>query len=448
MESAKKVSWYQFKWEKEALGVPIQWFLPCAALVVLSLIMGWLPSDGFVRSIAVLLAVGGTLSWIGGVTPLIRAVGGKLILPLFGSMILSKMGAFPDTAAACADLLMNNGFQMFFVASIVVGTIFATDSKLLRASSLRYLPVLLISQVFALLFAFLATKVTGRSFYEAVFFVAAPCMAGGTSGAITTLPALYSSVLGQDMSALAGTLYATAMLGTYISFAMVVLMKILANSFPKLMDNGNGELLKRDAERVNEAQKNMISYPKSTSYYGDLIGGLFISLVVMALGSIMSQFIPQIVYIAWALIIALLLKILRLVPDSLSAKAYCWSQFSQDYLVIITVTAIGLASSGGGSLSSVLSGSTIIIIVLSFLGAIVGAMIAAVIFGLYRYEATLTAAMCACNIGASGDIQMLATSDRMNLLAFATISTRIGGAMMLIEISLLFPWAARLAGMI
>ena len=158
-----------------------------------------------------------------------------------------KTGILPETASDSANLLMNNGFQMFFVASIVVGTILATDSKLLKASALRYLPVLLLVQVFALAFAFLSSLITGKSFYEAVFFIAAPCMAGGTSSAITTLPALYSSVLQPDMSTMSGTLFATAMLGTYLALVIVIIMKILANNFPKLMGNGQGELLRNES---------------------------------------------------------------------------------------------------------------------------------------------------------------------------------------------------------
>lgn len=446
-DKKERLKWYQLKKVTQIFGMHVKYFLPLSVVVLAALLMGCLPADGFVQSFVVLMAVGGLLSWIGSVVPLIRSIGGKLILPMFGAVILTKTGILPETASESANLLMNNGFQMFFVASIVVGTILATDSKLLKASSLRYLPVLLLVQIFALAFAFLASLITGKSFYEAVFFVAAPCMAGGTSGAITTLPALYSSVLNTDMSTMSGSLFATAMLGTYIALAIVIVMKILANNFPKLTGNGQGELIRNESAEITEAKKNMTVFPNSTDDYGDLVGGLFISLAVTVIGAIFSNFIPNVVYIAWAIIIVILVKIFGLVPDDLCKKANCWSQFSQEYLIIIMCTAIGMSSSGGVSLSSVLSPTIIIILLMTFVGAILGAMVGAKLFGLYRYETAITAAMCSCNIGASGDVQMLAVTERMDLLPFATISTRIGGAMMLIEISILFPMVVRALGL-
>lgn len=445
-EDKERLKWYQLKKVSRVFGIHIKYFLPMSIFVIVALMMDSLPADGFVQSIVVLIAVGGLMSWIGSVVPLIRSIGGKLIFPMFGTIILMKTGVLPQTASASADLLMNNGFQMFFVASIVVGTILATNGRLLRASAVRYLPVLLLVQVFALLFAFFSALVTGRSFYDVVFFLAAPCMAGGTSGAITTLPALYSSILHTDMSTISGTLFATAMLGTYLATVIVIIMKVLANNFPKLMGNGQGKLLRHESAEIAEAKKKMMIYPDSTDDYGDLIGGLFVSLAMTVVGAVLNHFITNVVYIAWTIIIVILLKIFGLIPDELCKKANCWSQFSQEYLIIIMCTAIGMSSSGGASLSSVMSLSTIIVLLMTFIGAIIGAMLGAKLFGLYRYETAITAAMCSCNIGASGDVQMLAVTDRMDLLAFATISTRIGGAMMLVELSILFPIVVKMLG--
>lgn len=76
---------------------------------------------------------------------------------------------------------------------------------------------------------------------------------------------------------------------------------------------------------------------------------------------------------------------------------------------------------------------------LGVLGAFIGAMIFGRLAGLYPYEAGITAGLCCCNIGGSGDIAVLTAGNRMNLLAFASISTRIGGALMVIWIGLLYP---------
>jgi len=132
----KKGKWFSFKKIDTVFGIHIKYFFPMALIVIIASEFGIL-TEGFMGSFAFLMAVGGMLSWIGVITPIIREIGGFLFMPLFGALILYKAGL--------------------------------------------------------------------------VFFIAAPCMTGGSSGAIATLPALYSSILGKDVSSLGGTMMTDTM---------------------------------------------------------------------------------------------------------------------------------------------------------------------------------------------------------------------------------------------
>lgn len=445
--SETKAKWYAFKRIDKIFGIHIKYFIPAALVVLIAAKFGLLP-EGFVGAFAFLIAIGGILSWIGQVTPIVREIGGYLFVPLFGALLLYKVGIVSEIGVKGAQLLMNNNFQMLFVSAVIAGSILAMDRKMLLSSVLRYIPVLIISQIFAIGFAFLAAMVTGKSLYDVVFFIAAPCMTGGSSGAIATLPALYSSVLGKDVSSLGGSMLAVAMIGEYIAVIFVVVMKVLADKYPKFMGNGQGKILQKESPALQEARKNWVPYDESSHDYNELGGGLFISVAIMVLGVVLANFIPQIAYVAWGIIICIVLKVAGVLPDKICRAANYWSQFCIKNLLVILVTALGLSSMGSTNLSSVFNVTTLVIIVITFIGAVIGAMVASKLFGLFRYEGSLTAAMCSCNIGASGDLQMLVLSNRVDLLAFATISTRIGGALMLVEISIIFPIVARALGLI
>jgi Na+/citrate or Na+/malate symporter len=441
----EKIKWYSFKKIDKVFGLHIKYFFPIAIIVCVAAKFGILP-EGFTGTFAYLFALGGIMSWIGTVTPVIRAIGGYLFLPLFGPALFIKLGLVSEISTKGAQLVMGNGFQMIFVSALLVGSILAMDRRLLLASVVRYVPVLIISQIAALGFAFIAAIITRTGFYDAVFFIAAPCMTGGTSGAIATLPALYSSILGTDMSSLGGRLLAVAMIGEYIAVVFVVIMHLMAAKYPVLMGNGQGQLLQKESAALAEARKNWHPYDDSSPDYTELGGGFFLSLAVMVCGTLLSKLVPQIIYVAWAIIICVGVKCSGLFPDQICRMAHYWSQFALKNIVVILVTALGLSSTASASIGAVFNAATVVIIVLTFVGAVLGAMIASKIFGLYRYEGSLTAAMCACNIGASGDLQMLIIANRLDLIAFATISTRIGGGLMLVEISIIFPVIARAFG--
>lgn len=103
------------------------------------------------------------------------------------------------------------------------------------------------------------------------------------------------------------------------------------------------------------------------------------------------------------------------------------------------IAGIGINSISIETMISYFTPAALVIIVLAVLGAYIGAIIFGHLFGLWGYEAGITAGLCCCNIGGSGDLAVLTAGDRMSLLAFSSISTRIGGALMVVWIGFLYP---------
>ncbi|HFP8406873.1 TPA: 2-hydroxycarboxylate transporter family protein, partial [Enterococcus faecium] len=54
------------------------------------------------------------------------------------------------------------------------------------------------------------------------------------------------------------------------------------------------------------------------------------------------------------------------------------------------------------------------------------------LFGLYPIESTITAGLCNNSMGGTGNVAVLSAANRMELIAFAQMGNRLGGAIVLI----------------
>lgn len=72
------------------------------------------------------------------------------------------------------------------------------------------------------------------------------------------------------------------------------------------------------------------------------------------------------------------------------------------------------------------------------IGAIVGSALVGYLVGFYPIDSAITAGLCMANRGGSGDLAVLGASKRMSLMAYAQLSSRLGGGMVLIIGSIVF----------
>lgn len=122
---------------------------------------------------------------------------------------MNYLGLVPEPLANGVRMVMKGGFQDMYVAMLLIGSVLVMDRKLILSATARYLPTIIGSQVFALGFCMIGGAITGFGAKEGLFYIGAPCMSGGSAGAITTLPSLYSALSGQDMTGMAGHSSAT-----------------------------------------------------------------------------------------------------------------------------------------------------------------------------------------------------------------------------------------------
>ena len=89
-----------------------------------------------------------------------------------------------------------------------------------------------------------------------------------------------------------------------------------------------------------------------------------------------------------------------------------------------------------------LNPETIIIVFFIVLGGSIFAGIFGYFVGFYPIESAMTAGLCMTDMGGAGDLAILGAANRMSLMAYSSVSTRVGAAIMLLLASVGFTFLA------
>lgn len=106
---------------------------------------------------------------------------------------------------------------------------------------------------------------------------------------------------------------------------------------------------------------------------------------------------------------------------------YAWMIIS-----VAIVTGIGIAYTDLGQVIKTFSLLYLLLVVVTVAGAILGTMLVGRLLGFFEIEAAITAGLCMANMGGTGDVAVLSAADRMELMPFAQISSRIGGTLIIL----------------
>ena len=153
------------------------------------------------------------------------------------------------------------------------------------------------------------------------------------------------------------------------------------------------------------------------------------------LPSIFGVSIPNFAYL---IIFSALANVFNLIPENLKAGAQRCQQFCAGKMIWIQMVGCGITLIDFNEMLGVLSVGNLVITVLIVLGAVIGSALFGVLVGFYPVESAITAGLCMANMGGAGDLAVLGAAKRMNLMSYAQISSRIGGAMVLLIGSLIF----------
>ena len=412
------------------MGLSLPVFAIIFAVVLVGTYMGVLPA-GMIGAFALMLILGAIFDEIGSHLPIVKSyLGGGPIIIIFGSAALVTYNILPEKAIENMTTFMKGGgFLDFYIAALITGSILGMNRKLLIKASVRYLPAILGGVVAALGLVGIGGAILGYGAKEAILYIGIPIMGGGMGAGAVPLSKIFGSALTKDPAEMLSVMVPAVALGNALSIVAAGLLDKLGKSKTNL--SGNGELmLVKEAAVTEEEVKDAPDYKKMGI-------GLAISLTFFVWGTIIGKFVPSVHSYAWMIITVAVVKAVGIMPRQYEEGAYQWFQFIMKNLTGVLLVGIGVAYTNLQQVIDALTIQYLILVGLTVIGAIIGAGFVGKLVGFFPIESSITAGLCMANMGGTGDVAVLSASNRMKLMPFAQISSRIGGAFMLILASAL-----------
>ena len=149
------------------------------------------------------------------------------------------------------------------------------------------------------------------------------------------------------------------------------------------------------------------------------------------LGFTIHKFAYMVVFIA-------LLNVSNILPHNVKAGAIGMQRFFVSYMSYPLMITVGIGTTLEDYAKVFVNPANLLVIVVTVFGAMLGTLLVGSLFHYYPVEGMLTAGLCMANGGGSGDVQCLGAANRMEMMSYAQISSRIGGAIMLVIASYFF----------
>lgn len=402
-------------------GFSIPLYLGILALVVVCMYMDCLPV-GLVGGMIALMVLGEGLNFLGNHTPVVKTYLGGSVICILGAAVIQALGLIPEQTHEILDNFVNKeGFLIFYISALITGSLFNIDRGLLIRATVKLLPTAVISLAVGVILSGLFGMVMGDSFLEGILYIGIPMTSGGMTAGAVPLSAMYSSVLGTDAGQILTRIAPATVLGNCVAIIFGGLANNIGERKPSLTGNG---CLVNDGHEVKKQ-------PPMKPTFALLCTGLIISMAFYELGALCHHFISIVPTYAWMIVAVVIVKGTGILSERLEDAAREWGQFAIHSWTAAALTGIGATLIDLKTILHTITPFYLLSVVL-IVGAItLTAGLIGIKMGFYPLESSIAAGMCTTNMGGSGNVAVLSSSKRMELLPFAQIVTRSCGALML-----------------
>jgi Na+/citrate or Na+/malate symporter len=261
----------------------------------------------------------------------------------------------------------------------------------------------------------------GLGAHHTFFFVVIPIMAGGIGEGAIPLSIGYSQILHQPQGDLFAQVLPPVMLGSLTAILLAGTLNYVGKKYPHL--TGEGRLQPGENEEL-EGEEEAAEARIDVATVGAAVVTAVTLYLIGALAQRLFDFPAPVVM----LMIAVALKLTRAVSPTLQVGAFHVYKFFSTAVTYPLLFAIGVAMTPWDKLVAAFTLTYIITIV----SVVVTIMTTGFFVGgwlkMYPIDTAIVTA-CHSGQGGTGDVAILTAANRMQLMPFAQIATRIGGAL-------------------
>ena len=410
--------------------VPLPLALAVAALAAGFTALGELPAD-ILTNIAVLATGGFLCAEAGARVPGLNRLGLAAILATFLPSWLVYAGLLPKPLVKSITTFTEQSNVLYlFIAAVIVGSILGMDRRVLIAGFVKIFVPLIAGSVAAFAVGCGVGTALGLGFAHTLFKIVAPIMAGGVGEGAIPLSIGYASLSGGRQGDLFAEVLPAVMLGSLTAILFAGMLNALGKRRPEL--TGEGRLQPGEDDLPLELPADRTDAPSPQT-----VGAATVLVVTLFLAGALAQKLWGWPAPVVMLALAVLVKLGRVATPELERGAHANYRFFRACVTYPLLFAIGVAKTPWEKLVAAFNAPTIVTIAATVATLMGVGFVVARFVGMYPIEAAIVNATHSGQ-GGTGDVAILTAADRVALMPFAQIATRIGGAITVTLVLILF----------
>ncbi|MEP9874893.1 2-hydroxycarboxylate transporter family protein [Klebsiella sp. GW_Kp182] len=408
--------------------IPLPLFLLAGGLIALDCLGGKLPSD-IVVMVATLAFFGFACGEFGKRLPVLGKLGAAAICATFIPSALVHYGLLPEVVVeSTTKFYKSTNILYLYICCIIVGSIMSMNRTTLIQGFLRIFFPMLCGEIVGMVVGVGVGTALGLEPFQVFFFIVLPIMAGGVGEGAIPLSIGYAALMHMDQGVALGRVLPMVMLGSLTAIVISGCLNQLGKRFPHL--TGEGQLM---PNRRNEAHRETPAEGKMD--VTTLASGALLAVLLYMLGMLGQKTIGLPAPVGM-LFLAVLLKLVNGVSPRLQEGSQMVYKFFRTAVTYPILFAVGVAITPWQELVNAFTVTNLLVIISTVTALVATGFLVGKKIGMHPIDVAIVSC-CQSGQGGTGDVAILTSGNRMNLMPFAQIATRIGGAIN-VSLGLLF----------